>query len=149
MALKLPDAEGVVKFLIVGMVVLFLITNVININAIGKGTCSNSAYTSKATCTDNSGTWTSEDIYNDTVDYDELIPGVYKWLIVGMASWLAWTFTVGGGLTGRLDRKKFITLIVMAVILYVVYNKILVGAGFLDLPPIEFAAYQLQSIVVP
>jgi len=179
MALQPPKAEGVVKFLIVGMVLLFLISNIINLNAFGKGDCSNPVYTTKDTCEAASATWTSAEIYRegkctigttvhpeyDTkaactapgvggkwsgVDYNDLIPQVYKWLIVGMAAWLAWLFTVGGGITGRLNRKTFINLVIMAVVLYFVYNKVIVGLGLIPgLNPIEFAAYQLQSIIAP
>ena len=150
MALKLPEAGGVVKFLIVGMVVLFLISNIININAFGKGTCDKPAYTTSGTCENANGVWTSAEIFKPDVPYDTLIPQVYKWLIVGMAAWLAWKFTIGGEFEGRMDRKKFVTLAIMAVVLYFVYNKVIVGSGLIPgLNPIEFAVYQLQSMMVP
>lgn len=128
MAIKAPDSNEIIKFLIVGMVFLFLITSFINFSAIG-----------------------SDDpdakIFKSDFDYEATASGFFTLLIVGAAVWLTWNFTLG--FTGRLDKKRLVTMVIMGIALYFIYNKILVPSGFLNLEPLEFAAYQLQAVIMP
>ena len=147
MALKAPKPGEMVRLLIVGMVFLFVITSIIDFSGLTSeeedadifkefeivGTCSNGDYNSKNACENAGGTWTPG-----------IIPNAFTLLIVGMAIWLAWTFTMGAG---RLDRKKLIALVIMGIVLYFLWNSVLVPSGWIDIQPIEFAAAKLQSIV--
>jgi len=127
MAIKGPNTNKMVQTLIVGLIFLYVITNVINFSAFG----------------------------GDTVDWGNLITNpdsdlvfqVFRLLIVGMAVWLAWNVTIGA--TGSLSRKKLLTMIVMGIALYYIYNSVLVPMLGGDLQPIEFAAAQLKMAIVP
>lgn len=125
MALKGPSASQLVLMLIVGVVFMVLITSIIDFNAINSD---------------------DEDakIFKENVDYEALGSTTFTWLITAMAMFMAWRIVMG---EGRWDRKKLVSLALTAIVLYFLYNKIL--APQLDLTPIEFAAYQLQSIVAP
>jgi len=150
MALKGPDPNNMVMLLLVGLVFLYVITSVIDFSALTSeddeakilkdvefsGTCSVGNHQGKNACVAASGTWTPG-----------LIPNTFTLLVVGMALWLAWSFTIGFG--GRLDRKRVITMVIMGVVLYFIWNNVLVPSGFIDVKPIEFAAAQLQSIIAP
>lgn len=124
MAIKAPDASQLVLMLIVGMVFLFLITSIIDFNAIN-----------------------SDDpdakIFRENVNYEDKISQTFVWLVTGMGVYLAWIVVMRSG--GAFNRKTLITLVVLGIVLYFLYNKVI--APQLDLAPIEFAAYQLQSVV--
>jgi len=153
------DPNRIVMMLIVGVLFLFLITSIINFNAIsgdekclGKTTSNGEeknclTYKTESTCVDKTGCiWAVPDIFNEDLDFEETATGFFKWLIVSMAAWLAWVIVITRA-GGRFDKKGLITLVIIAVILFFIYNKVLVPQ--LGWQPIEFAAVQLQSIVTP
>lgn len=150
MAIRAPDANVWVKTLLIGLVFLFLITSIIDFNAFTSeaenpqyfkdvsytGTCSILTIKDSASCIEAHGTWTKG-----------LISQVFIYIIVAMAVWLAYTFTMGGGFAeGRFDRRRLVTLVILGVILYFLYTKVLVGL-LPELPPIEFAAAHMQTMV--
>lgn len=149
------EPDKVIKTLIAALLFLFVINSFINFSAISGdekclGLTTTGAdcldYETESTCIAQSGcVWEAPGIFKEDFKYDEMASGFYKFLIVGMAGWLAWTFTSKAG--GKFDRRALITVIVAVVILYILWNNFI--APQLDLEPIEFAAYQLQAMFAP
>ena len=123
--LKGPDTGKMVQVLLVAVVMLFFITQIINFSALNND---------------------DVDVFRDNVDYGQVASQTFTWLIAGMAVWLAWSLTMG--FQGRMDKKKLLSMVIILVALYFIYNKVLVGV-IPDLQPIEFAAYQMQTMFVP
>lgn len=143
------NPNQLVLLLIVGLVFLFVITSIIDFSSLTSedenaqllkeveftGTCTvSTTANSKNACENAGGLWTPG-----------LIPNTFTLLIVGMALWLAWSFTIG--FSGRIDRKRLLTMLIMGVALYLIWNQVLVPSGWVDVQPIEFAAVQLQSMI--
>jgi hypothetical protein len=158
------DTSKMVQFLIVGAIVMFALSYIIDLNAFGKGLCSNTNYKSKSTCEDADETWDADPIFKEDVDYSGtcsntaykdskscqdakgvwtrgLIGNIYVWILVAVAVIITWNLAMGG----TLNRKRLVGLIVMGIMLFVLYNYVL--APQLGLDTIEFAAYQLQAMM--
>lgn len=157
------DASKVMQFLLIGAIVMFALTTIIDLNAFGKGTCEPSTYKTKKTCEDNSGTWTATPIFKSDVDYSGkcipeqykdkesceanqgiwsrgLIGNVYVWILLAIAVMLTWRIS-----GERLNRKALVSMIFIGIALYFLYNYLL--APHLGLKTIEFAAIQLQAMM--
>lgn len=120
-----PDVNQMVKFLLVGLVFLFLIMQFINFGAIGS----------------------EEDVDIFKEPPEDVVPQTFSYIIIAAAIWFGWKLTVGA--EGRMDQKKFVTLIISAVALYFIYTAVLQPMLPDVLPNLGAAAVQLQSIVSP
>jgi hypothetical protein len=120
------STNQIIKGLIFGLVIMFLMTQIFNFAALGSDDPDAS-------------------VFREDVNYDDLVPQTFKWLITGMAVWLAWAFIqIQTGAAGRLDRKRLVSMIITGVLLYFLYTKLI--APGLGLPDLSFTAYQLQSV---
>lgn len=145
-----------VQILMVGLLFLFVISQIIDFSAIsGEDKCLGQTpvgddcliQKTEGTCGTQTGcVWGSPAIFREDFKYDELATGFFKWLIISMAAYLAWV-TVILRTGARFDKKSLVNLVIVAVILFVLYNKVL--APQLGFDAIEFSAYQLQALVSP
>lgn len=146
-----------------GLVILYIVTSIINFSALSNDeeTCMARIYDltdksisnkcaavgTEATCIADTGcVWTAPAIFRPNVDYSQLVPQTWKWIMVSIAGFFAWRMGMGGG---RWDKKKFASVILTAVILYILYAKVLQPMMPDALPTLEFAAYQLRTISPP
>jgi hypothetical protein len=133
MAINIPrfDLNASLKTFMFALVFLFFISQIINFAAIGQD---------------------DANIFREDVDYGQIAPQTFAWLIVVMSTWLAWQ-VVGRTTEGRFDKKYLLTIVVAGILLYFLYAKILqpvlAANGVNWLPNLNFAAYQLQSILIP
>jgi len=126
MAPKLPNQDQIIRGVVVGLIILYILTQIINFSAIN-----------------------SDDpdamVFKEDLGY-QTVKDSYVAILVGIAVILTWRFAMYETF-GRWDRKRFITILFVGIIIYFLYTKIL--APNLGLPDLSFAAYQLQAISPP
>jgi hypothetical protein len=128
-----PSINQVLKAMLLGLVVLFFLVQFINFAAIGSDD-------------------ENAQVFKEDVDYASVVPNTIGMLIVAIAMWLVWVVSMRAS-AERFDKKYLITIIVAGILLYFLYAKILQPAlaanGVTWLPNLNFAAYQLQSVIKP
>lgn len=112
------DTDKIVRVLVLALVVLFLITQIIDFNGITTG-----------------------NPFRENIDYANLVPKGFTYLMVGIVAYLAWRLGTGS----FADMKQLLPLLLVGVALYFMYNYFL--APQLGLPTIEYGAYMLQSMM--
>ena len=86
-------------------------------------------------------------IFRSDIDPDSIQNIVFQGILTAGAIWIAW-FLIMRFSAGRVQRKDIISWIVIGVMLYFVYTKVIVG--FLpDLPSLKSSAQALQAIIAP
>jgi len=128
---RLPGADKLVLTFMIAGILLWFVTSIINVNVI----------TGKAPV---------EELFKEVTYTGQggLLTTFFTVIIVGAVVFFAFKFMIGFG-QGRIDRKMWITMIIMGVVLYYVWNKILVPSGWVNLNEIEFSAVALQSLLIP
>jgi hypothetical protein len=128
---RVPGADKLVLTFIVAGIMLWFITSIINVNVI-------------------TGKEPVEELFKEVVYTGQggLLVTLFTVVIVGAVIYFAFKLMIGFG-TGKIDRKTMITMIIMGVLLYYLWNKILVPSGWVNLKEIEFTGAVLQSMIMP
>ena len=121
-------AGQVVRSVLIGLVVLFALTQIINFGAIN---------------TDDP----NAEIFKPDVNYNKLFTQVTGFVLAIIAIMIVWRFS-GAIVPGQttFSRKDYVTLIIFAGVLWALYSIVAQTAG---LPPLTFSAYQLQAVIKP